>query len=201
MRAILPIATACVFATFADGAAHAQGRPSDARRYRLDGFRVGDTFESIHARAPYDAVCDDDPVDHRTRLFVGYGALPCNGQSFPEGTTFMVILPYRTTDRFRAPIAAVAWFGGTWFETRSSFPVHIGAARNDARARLGRPAGTFALADGREPLDVDRFRGDVFIVSRANAVIGIVLGTMPSDPDNEQWRMIQQGYWRYTVGR
>ena len=50
-------------------------------------------------RAPYDAPCDNDPIDHNARRFMVYGALPCRDRTFPGKTTVMFYLAFSKADR------------------------------------------------------------------------------------------------------
>ena len=42
------------------------------------------------------------------------------------------------------------------------------------------------------------FAGDVYVLCIGRKIIGFVMGPMPPDPENEQWRGLMQMYDRYT---
>ena len=178
-----------------------EARRKTARQYRFDGFRVGDNFGKIFGRAPYNTPCDDDPVDKRRLRAMVYGALPCRRLVFPEKTTVVLLLKNErpTGHRYGLPIVALAYLHGRYFKTRSNFPIHPGDRFQKARRVLGRVLGTLQLRVRRRPsMTVHRFAGDIQILTEGTLVRGVVVGNMPIDPRNEQWRVIAQMVRRYT---
>lgn len=171
------------------------------RNHRFDGFRLGDSYASVFARAPYSKPCDDDPVDHRRRRAMVYGALPCRGLSFPEQTTVVIFLAMNAPGAPWAaqPIEALAWLHGSYFRKRSRFPVHPGDRLSTARRALGRSLAQMPLKARRLPaMTAYRFAGDVHVLAEGELVRGVVVGAMPQDAENEQWRVILQMLRRYT---
>lgn len=178
--------------------AHAR---SGRRGYRFDGFKIGDSYSGLFARAPYNKPCDDDPVDQKRRRAMVYGALPCRGLTFPDATTVVVFLRMNAPGSPWAsePVVALAWLHGSYFKTRSNFPVQPGDRLDKARRLLGRPLGQMALRTKRmPPMTAWRFAGDVHVLTEGDHVRGAVVGPMPTDPENEQWRVILQMARRYT---
>lgn len=176
--------------------------PKDARSYTFDGFKLGSLYGStVMTRAPYNAPCDNDPIDQRSRRFMVYGALPCRDRTFPQGTTVMFYLAFSQENKYDQPIVAFAWLGGDYFESRSDFPVRTGVSADVANSKLGAPLGSFALDRKGQIVTVQRHRGDVHVVLDGGKVTGFVVGPMPQDPENEQWRGLMQMYVRYTKPR
>lgn len=183
------------------GSATANGpaRAMTAGGLTLDGFRLGDRFSSVMGRDPYTEPCDNDPIDKRKRRFMVYGALPCRGRTFPEGTTVAFYLAFADgADRYAQPIEAFAWLGGTYFESRSSFPLRVGQSVRSVDGVLGEPSATVEVSRNGKSLTARRHAGDIWSVAEGEAVVGFVLGPMPTDPDSEQWRGLAQMYFRYT---
>jgi hypothetical protein len=50
---------------------------------------------------------------------------------------------------------------------------------------------------GRE-LHVTRFGEDIYIIDDGKVVAGAVIGRMPTDPANEQWRLLAQVWARHV---
>jgi hypothetical protein len=181
----------------------AEARRKSARQYRFDGFGVGDNFGKLFKRAPYSTPCDDDPVDKRRRRAMVYGGLPCRGKVFPQKTTVVLLLkngrPTGKAHRYALPIVALAYIHGRYFKKRSNFPIHPGDPFSKARRRLGRVLATQRLSIRRRPaMTAHRFAGDIHILTEGTLVRGVVVGKMPRDTKNEQWRVITQMVRRYT---
>ncbi len=170
-----------------------------ARRYLLDGIRLGDNYAEAMGRTPYSEPCDNDPIDKKARRFMVYGALPCRKLVFPEQTTVLFYLAFSEEDRYAQPIEALAWLGGDYFEKRSDFPVSIGITPEAAEARLGKATSELDLPGDGQQLKVRKHQGDVYSVTLVDKVVGYVIGPMPADPSNEQWRGLAQMYFRYTA--
>ncbi|MFO0575465.1 MAG: hypothetical protein U1A78_15840 [Polyangia bacterium] len=178
--------------------------PRLAHEYRFDGLKLGDLYATAaHARPPYDRPCDDDPVDHSTRRAMVYGARPCRGAAFPEGTSVIFFLPYvseHQEDWLRQPILAFAFLGGTYFHRRTSFPLRVGDPA--ARARiLGPVEATISFPGYDTTLRAERHPGDVYALLDGDKVVGGLLGAMPAEPASEQWDVLLQMYERYTKPR
>ncbi len=174
--------------------------PSAAGQFRWDGFSLGDAFDTVMARAPYDNPCDDDAVDGRARRFMVYGALPCRERTFPEETTVFFFIEH-TEDRaksFSTGILAFGYLHGTYFNTKTTFPLSTGEKMDRVRATMGTVRGSFTIERKDHVLLVERYDGDVHVVIKDDRAFGYVFGPMPADPQNEQWRGIMQMAVRYT---
>jgi hypothetical protein len=178
-----------------------QQEPSDASVYTFDGFKLGSFYGStVMSRAPYDNPCDNDPIDNKNRRFMVYGALPCRGRTFPEGTTVMFFLHYSESEKPEDhPIEAFGWLGGNYFQSRSNFPLHTGEPAIRADKVLGKAIRTF-ITGGKRGLTVREHPGNVYSIEDQSKLVGFVIGQMPANPGNEQWQGVVQMYNRYTVG-
>jgi hypothetical protein len=173
--------------------------PKRAGDYTFDGFKLGDEYAAkVMRRAPYDQPCDDDPIDKKARRFMVYGALPCRDRTFPDQTTVMFYLRYSEDKPLQQPIQAFAYLYGSYFNSRTDFPLKPGTTLDRARQALGKAGPTFTIARKRDSLTVHPFPGDVYVVAKDAKVVGFVLGPMPADPQSEQWRGLMQMYVRYT---
>ncbi len=167
----------------------------------LDGFRLGDSYAELIKRTPYQDPCDDDPVDaEKTTRAMVYGGLPCRGQTFADGTTLVVFLPFEEPDVFNKPIEAVVWLGGSYFNERSNFGLKIGADRSAVSETLGKPTGRFVILDPLE-LVVEFYRGDQFVIFDGDVAAGFAIGSMPKElrATDEHWEGVAQMYSRYTT--
>jgi hypothetical protein len=178
----------------------AAARGRGARAYKFDGFRLGASYHKVSFRAPYNDPCDIDPIDNRRRRAVFYGALPCRNRTFPGKTTVVLYLdPAPGRHWKQSPIGALAFLHGSYFKRRSNFPVHPGDRVRKARRLFGRSLATMTLRGKRVPsLKAHRFVGNIHILALGDRVRGVVVGRMPKDPQNEQWRAIMQMFRRYT---
>ena len=169
-----------------------------SRVYQLDGTRLGDGYAEVMKRAPYQEPCDNDPIDEKRRRFMVYGAKPCRDRIFPEQTTVLFYLAFSNEGRYAQPIEAIAWLGGAYFEKRSDFPLAIGITPEAAEAKLGKAIAELDLRGGGQGLKVRQHPGDVYSVALGHKIVGYVIGPMPADAANEQWRGLSQMYFRYT---
>ena len=203
MRFTTLTATALAFAFLATSSAtqaQAQKRKlKPTAAYEFDGFKLGDNFaEKVMNRAPYDKPCDNDPIDNKTRRFMVYGALPCRDLTFPDKTTVMFYLKYSETERYAQSIEAFAFLHGTYFNDKNDFFIKPGDKLEDARAKFGAIVKSFQIKRKEYTLDVIQSAGDVYVLHNGKIVIGLVVGPMPDDPENEQWGGLMQMYQRYT---
>lgn len=181
------------------GSALASAQKLKASKLRFDGFKLGDSYGPLMQRAPYNAACDNDPIDHETRRFMVYGALPCRQRSFPQQTTVMFYLAFSRVARYNQPILAFAYLHGSYFDKRTNFPLKPGDPLKKAwRYFSKRARKTFTIARKRWTLTVHRFPGQIYLLTRGETIVGFVFGPMPDDPQNEQWRGLMQMYQRYT---
>jgi hypothetical protein len=173
--------------------------PKRAADFTFDGFRLGDEYAAkVMSRAPYDQPCDDDPIDKKARRFMVYGALPCRDRTFPDKTTVMFYLRFSEEKPLQQPIEAFAWLYGSYFNSRTDFPLKPGTPLARARQAFGKPGATFDIERKRTKLTVHPFAGDVYVVAKGDRIVGFVVGPMPTDPGSEQWRGLMQMYVRYT---
>ena len=168
------------------------------KEYSFDGIRLGDNYAQVLSRAPYDKPCDDDAVDSGARRFMVYGAVPCRGNMFPEQTTVAFYLEFAEQQRFEQPIEAIAWLGGNYFKKRSTFPVGVGIPYAEARAALGADIGSKTISRKGDGLTVFEHPNHVYSLVDDGNVVGYVVGPMPGDGQNEQWRGLLEMYQRYT---
>lgn len=200
MRTALILAT-LLAATggFADEASAQKRLLKGTAQYTFDGFKLGDNYqEKVMNRPPYDQPCDNDPIDNNARRFMIYGALPCRDLTFPNQTTVMFYLKYSAKARYAQPIEAFAFLHGDYFSDKSNFFIQTGDKMEDARAKLGAIVNNFTIKRKQYTLEVIQSAGDVYILHNNETVVGLVIGGMPEDPENEQWRGLMQMYQRYT---
>jgi hypothetical protein len=194
-----PAATAAAATTTTTASAPAAGTWRGAAAAVFDGFRLGSRYGSeVMTRDPYKQPCDDDPIDGKRRRFMVYGARPCRDRTFPEGTTVGFYLAYADSKSFDEPIEAFMWLGGNYFATRSDFPLKTGLPAAAAADALGAVTATFKVGEEDKALTVQKHPGDTYSVVEGGALVGFVIGPMPGDPENEQWRALHQMYFRYT---
>jgi hypothetical protein len=177
--------------------------------YTFDGFELGTNFATVMARAPYDKPCDNDPVAKKSRRMMLYGSKPCRGNSFPEKTAVIFLLAFSEQDKYAQPIEALVWMGGSYYEKRSNFAAKTGSTVADVESKLGPSAKELTVEDGNlgrhgrrtnegVTLTIRQHPKQVRSISDGDTVIGFVVGPMPDDAQNEQWRMIAQIYRRYV---
>lgn len=173
----------------------------DTSSYEFDGFRLGSLYASeVKSRPLYEIPCDERPIDNESRRVVIYSARACHGRSFPGHTTVVFFLEYAEgRSGENQPILAFAWMGGNYFVGHSNFPLPTGEPVERATDVLGVPRRGFALPGG---LEVQEHPGSVYSIIHDDALVGFVVGAMPRDPGNEQWRGIfPRLYFEHTIDR
>jgi hypothetical protein len=180
--------------------AQADGRPAKlhASKLRFDGFKLGDNYGVVMQRVPYNAPCDNDPIDKRSRRFMVYGALPCRDRTFPEQTTVIFYLAYSDAAKYEQPIQAFAYLHGRYFDKKTNFPLKPGDALSSAPRYLGSVERTMTIRRKSWTLAAQRYRSQIHVLANGEKIVGFVFGPMPDDPQNEQWRGLMQMYQRYT---
>lgn len=160
-----------------------------ATDYTFDGFRLGASFRSaVMSKAPYQHPCDADPIEDRGRTIVVYMGQECRGQTFPDRTTVLFYLRYAADDAsLDQPVEAIAWMGGSYFDTRSDFPARIGQPPAQVDRALGPAASTFRLGGRRRFVTVRAHPGNVYSVVYERRVVAFVVGQMPADHEAESW--------------
>jgi hypothetical protein len=160
-----------------------------ATDYTFDGFRLGANLRTdVMSKAAYATPCDSDPIEGRKRTIVVYMGQECRGQTFPDNTTVLFYLPFAEGDASLAqPIQAMAWMGGSYFDSRSDFPARVGQRPAQVDSALGRPTSTFRLGGRRRFVTVREHTGDVFSVVYERRVVAFVVGQMPDNHEAESW--------------
>lgn len=171
---------------------------AETREYTFDGFKLGDNYGQIMQRSPYNLICDNDPIDNKARRFMCYTALACRDNSFPKETTVMFYLKYSGENKYNQPIEAFGYLYGSYFNDKTNFPLKPGDKLSKAKRKFGKELNTFDISRKDVTLKVHQFNSDIYIICNQKKIIGFVLGKMPSDPMNEQWRALMQMYHRYT---
>ncbi len=180
------------------GATSLASQKIKASRITLDGFKLGDTFSKVMRRTPYSAPCDNDAIDKRNRRFMVYGALPCRNRAFPKQTTVMFYIGYSKTDKYNQPIQAIAYLHGSYFNDKTPFPLKPGDALSKTKTYFPKVKRTFQISRKGHALTVLEYPTFIYVLARADRIVGFVFGQMPADPQNEQWRGLMQMYDRYT---
>jgi len=170
----------------------------EASKLKFDGFKLGDSYGDVMKRSPYDAPCDNDPIDNNARRFMVYGALPCRDRTFPGKTTVMFYLAFSKRDRYDQPIQAFAYLHGSYFNDKTSFPLKPGCKLGETKRHLGQAKRSLQIRRKRVTLTAHQFPGQIHVLADGQRVVGFAFGAMPDDPENEQWRGLMQMYQRYT---
>jgi len=154
----------------------------------FDGLSVGGTFD--RRRAPYDHPCDSDALDGEPNIKVMfYTGKECRDHQFPDGTSVIVLV-----DSASNKISALAWVGGTYFDSRNA-PLKTGTPVAEAVKAWGPPAAKFDL----QTMHVARFANGMRVLSnRSDQVIGFALGEWP-DANGQRWNPVDQVNARYTA--
>lgn len=175
------------------------------------GIKVGDSLGSVLARAPFQKPCGDASINTGKRRLISFVAKGCEGNNFPGETTVILFVPKTEgAEKDAAPVEALAFLGGKYFESRSAFPGKMGMTVAALEAALGPGrALSSTIEDGNlglhgrrtnegVTLTARRHAHDVYSLTEHDAAIGFVVGAMPDDPGDERWRMIAQLYNKLT---
>lgn len=163
----------------------------------FDGFSLGDPVSAFLDK--FGAACDSDPIDkERSTLFFWAGAEGCNEQKpFPDATTVVVITPYGKFEK-EQPMELLAWFGGNYFNSRSTLKVLIGDSATEVDANLGEATHRHAIdniAVGEAAITGLRqadYEGDIHVLIRDNKVVGIAVGKLKGGDERES--TLDRGY-------
>ncbi len=182
--------------------------PMDASDFEFDAFQLGDLFaDDVKARTPYLAPCKVEVLARSKRRLVLYGPERCGEQGFPDGSIAAFFLDdgdaRLSLDRDQRPVVAFAWFGGSWFTSRSDFPLDIGAPDASASATFGQPRHIFELHRRSSPraLITRGHPRDVWSLSDGRKLVGFVAGPMPPFGDDEQWQALLRFYEEHGARR
>jgi hypothetical protein len=158
----------------------------------FDTLSLGDPVSAFLDR--FGDACDDDPIDkEKANLWFWAGAEGCKEQKpFPEETTVLVVTPYSKAAK-EQPVELVAWFGGTYFNARSTMKIHIGDSATEVQNKLGEPV--FLIphlnvsipgADGYIPgMRRADYQGEIHVLYRDEKVVGIAVGKLKGGEERE----------------
>ncbi len=158
----------------------------------FDGFSLADPIGSFISR--FGEPCDIDPIDkERSTLFFWAGEEGCREQKpFPENTTVVVLTPFSKAERDQ-PIDLIAWYGGGYFNSRATIPVHVGDAAADVDKQLGEPVNKRVVDDLKVPgMRQATYKNDVHVLFRDEKVVGIAVGKLRGGTEREN--ILAQGY-------
>ncbi len=171
----------------------------------FDGVKLGQSMLSFYRHRLYAAPCDDDALPkHKLRVVV-YAATPCRDRVFTENTSFVVFTDLDEKNPKDQAIRTVAWLGGSYFDSRSNFPLRLGTAMRTKRRRkqlaasLGQTVERTMTLQRQTVVTVTTLTGAIHLLDDGKRLIGVVLGPMPSSTDNELWSGIMQMWEKYTL--
>ncbi len=166
---------------------------------------TGDTFDTFSLGDPvggfvdrYGAACDDDPIDkERSTLYFWSGFDGCKEQKpFPEETTVVAVTPFSKAWRDQ-PVDLLVWFGGTYYNNRSSLKIKIGdkAADVDKQLELVHKDAVENVAGPEGKIDGLRqatYAHDIHVLYRDERVVGIGVGKLKGGEEREH--VLSHGY-------
>lgn len=158
----------------------------------FDGFSLGDPVGSFVAK--FGEPCDIDPIDkERSTLFFWSGVEGCREQkAFPEGTTVIVLTPYNKAER-EQPMDLLAWFGGSYFNTRATVEAHIGDMAPEVDKKLGEPTHKQPVEDSKLPgTRIATYKNDVHVIFQEERAVGIAVGKLRGGTEREN--ILSNGY-------
>jgi hypothetical protein len=117
---------------------------------------------------------------------------------FPDGTSVVVFTdPFDASNRYAGKISAIGWFGGKYFDGKTTFPLKSGEAAERAIQVLGPVEAAIGIGGSRGDL-VAQKHAKVWSVIHGAKIAGFVLGTMPSGYTRDgSWNVVQQLYFKY----
>jgi len=180
----------------------AVGAGAQATTFTFDGVKLGDPAGRLFLRPAYKNICDIDPTEDSTRQLAMWVPKECRGGTFPEGTGFFVVGPKGDKSAASMPVETFGVVGGTYFNTRSTFPLQVGDPEGRAAGVFGAPLATFDLGNDKAPaLKVQRHRNDVSVVVGDGKVVGYVVGKAQDHPgESTVWGTFSQVFDRYVAG-
>ena len=173
----------------------------------FDGVQLGASMLNFYRRRLYAAPCDEDSLRKERLRVIVYAATPCRHRQFSENTSFIVFTDLDEKSLKNQSVRTVAWLGGTYFNTRSNFPLALGtgvrgaAGRKKLAKRLGQRVERTMTLKRYTTLQVTTLTGAIHLIDDGKVLVGIVLGPMPSTTDNELWSGVMQMWEKYTAPR
>jgi len=173
----------------------------------FDGFSLGTGFlDALLERTAYSHPCDIDPINDGARSVIFFTARPCKGVSFPENTTLVMFTsPSISEENPNAPLTTIAWMGGSYYNSRSTFPAQVGMTQTEVTQKLGAPLESYPIEKAGKTLTIQKHPHLAYSLMVAQRAVGFVLGEMPplsldSDSDErfEEWNALLAGYFRFT---
>ena len=127
-----------------------------ASDYHFDGFKLGDLYSKTHFADPELLHIDNmkfgdtflPPVVYAAR----WGLVEKGESAGLQGTTslyFLHAVP-EASKQFDQPIVTFVWMGGSYYNTRSDFPLHVGEDLRRADELFGEALARFPIS-GRHP--------------------------------------------------
>lgn len=159
----------------------------------FDTLSLGDPVSAFIDR--FGDPCDDDPIDReRATLYFWAGGDGCKEQKpFPEDTTVIAVTPYSKAAK-EQPVELLVWFGGAYFNNRSSMKIRIGDRVSAVNNALGEPVHQNAIEDLADIKDAKRvdYNNDIHVLFRGDEVVGIAVGRMRGGEEREA--LLARGY-------
>jgi len=167
--------------------------------WTLDGLAIGKPA-ALLANGPFAKPCDNDPTDENTRIHFYAGGRPCRDVQFPENTSVVVFTdPYEKGNERAGTIAAMAWLGGGYFESRGNFPLKLSDSNERVTQVLGPIEATVAIGGNRESLSAHKHRAGAWTITDGPKLVGFAIGAMPAGyTRGGSWNVVQQLYFKYT---
>jgi len=173
--------------------------------WTFDQARLGQGFsEEFIRKIALVPPCDIDPINDGARSIAFFTAKPCRSEGMTEKTTVVLFTsPAITRENSNPPVTAIAWMGGTFMNTRSNFPVRVGAQESEANTALGLPLETVSFEEDEMQMSISKHEGQIFSLKVGTTVVGFVVGEMPSidfeSEDHEEWGAIVAAWFRFTA--
>ena len=172
--------------------------------WTFDGGKLGQGFSEEFVRnTHFVQPCEMDPINDETRSVVFFTAKPCRGPGMTEGTTIVLFTsPAITSNTPNAAVTTIAWMGGTYMNSRSDFPVRIGATEAEAIAQLGEISETLTKRRGNKIIKISKHSDQNYSLIMAGKVVGLITGDMPKidfdDESREEWQAVLAGLLEFT---
>jgi|GEM_PF-3476921 len=172
--------------------------------WTFDGAKLGQGFSDEFIRKTHFVQpCDMDPINEGARSVVFFSAKPCRGPGMTEGTTIVLFTsPALSRENPNPAVTTIAWMGGTYMNSRSDFPVQIGATEADAIAKLGEIKDSQVFRKGTRSVTLAAHSDTVYSLISNGKIVGLVVGEMPKidleDESHEEWQAVLAGLFQFT---